>query len=417
MKISIIGLGYVGLPLAVSLAKHFSVVGFDINSRRIKQLKNGVDETHEITPEILKKSTLVLTDQISDLTGQTIHIVTVPTPTTAQNKPDLTPLEKASHMIGAILKKGDIVVYESTVYPGVTESHCGAILESASGLVSGKDFFLGYSPERINPGDREHTVEKITKVVAAQTPAVAETLKTIYEKVTKIFVAKDIKTAEAAKVIENTQRDINIAFMNEIAQIFHEDGLSTKDILEAASTKWNFLPFKPGLVGGHCIGVDPYYLADYAEKLNINPRMILAGRHINDGMPHFFAHVFDKHLSTKAAKVLVLGITFKEDIPDIRNSKVFNLIQELKKRDHLIDVVDPLADPDEVKEVYGLSLTPIEDATETTYDGIIGAVKHQAFRKMEEDLKKMTKPRSPLLDIQNMWDQEKLRSHFIYITY
>ena len=361
-RIAVIGLGYVGLPLAVALARHFDVLGVDIDEQRIAELKAGEDRTREIARDQLRASPLKFTVAAEDARGRDIYIVTVPTPVDADNAPDLSAVRAASRMVGKVMGRGAIVVYESTVYPGVTEQIAGPELAAASGLKCGTDFFLGYSPERINPGDREHTVDRITKVVSGQTPEVAKMLGEMYGKVTSggVFLAKDIRTAEAAKVIENAQRDINIAFINEVATIFQKMGISMHDVLAAAATKWNFLPFTPGLVGGHCIGVDPFYLAHAATALGHHPEIILAGRRINDRMAVFVADCIADRLAaqakTRLAPVLVLGLTFKENVPDLRNSRVIDIINGLKPRGFQIDVHDPLADPEQAKREYGVTL-------------------------------------------------------------
>ena len=412
MKICIIGLGYVGLPLAVKLSKHYEVTGFDINDQRVEELKTGIDRTLEVESSVLQGSSVNFTSKKSSLKNQNIYIVTVPTPVTARNVPDLGLLKKASQMLGKAISKGAIIVYESTVYPGVTEDFCGKIIESSSGLKCGTDFFLGYSPERINPGDKLHTVDKITKVVAGQTPEVSEKLKEIYSKVTKIFIAKNIKTAEAAKVIENTQRDINIAFMNELTEIFHHDQISIYDVLEAAQTKWNFLPFTPGLVGGHCIGVDPYYLAAYAKKRGVNPRMTLAGRYINDHMSAFLAELCHTALQKKKSNIIIFGLTFKENVPDLRNTKTAALIKELEKLGHIIDVVDPVADPKEAYQFYGINLKSVEELPQNHYDCLIGAVSHAEFVSFSSSfLAGLGKKQAHLLDIKNIWSHLDLPSY------
>lgn len=408
-KITIIGLGYVGLPLAIALSHHFSVIGFDINATRIQELKAGYDRTNEISAEKLQTSTLKLTYNIQEIKQQDIYIVTVPTPVTHDHLPDLLPLQKASETVGSVLEKNAIVVYESTVYPGVTEDFCGPILERLSGLKAGKDFFLGYSPERINPGDTEHTVERITKVVSGQTPEIAEKLKQMYGAVNKgnIFIAANIKTAEAAKVIENAQRDINIAFINEIAIIVGKLGLSVYDVLEAASTKWNFLNFKPGLVGGHCIGVDPYYLAYCARKLHHEPDVLLAGRRTNENMgPYLAKRVNDELLAlgiTAPARILILGITFKEDIPDLRNTKVIDVINQLKDLGHTVDVHDTQAHAEEAEKYLGLKLLKtFKDVG--NYDCVIGAVPHKAYLALSaKELQKLLKPKGLIADFKNIW--------------
>ena len=379
-KIAVIGLGYVGLPLALALAKHYPVTGFDISKTRIAELRAAVDRSGEVEPAVLRSSTIAFTDTPAGLEDAGIYIVTVPTPVDAENKPDLGALTAACGTLGKILKKGDVVVFESTVYPGITENFCGPTLEAVSGLACGEEFFLGYSPERINPGDKEYTVERITKVVSGQTPEIAQRLAKIYGRVTgdNIFIAKDIKTAEAAKVIENAQRDINIAFVNELAMICNKIGLSTHDVLAAARTKWNFLPFTPGLVGGHCIGVDPYYLAHLSRSLGHEPEVILSGRRINESMAGFIAAQINQHLGAKPSRILVLGLTFKENVPDLRNSKSADLVRILADMGHHVDVHDPCADPAEAKHEYGLELHPVI-ADMPPADCVIGAVRHAAY--------------------------------------
>jgi UDP-N-acetyl-D-glucosamine/UDP-N-acetyl-D-galactosamine dehydrogenase len=401
----VVGLGYVGLPLAVALAKHVKCVGFDISQDRIKSLQRGYDATREITETALKASTIALTADVDDIRGADIYIVAVPTPVDVANSPDLRIMIAASQAVGGVLEAGrhQIVVYESTVYPGVTEDVCGPVLEKASGLVCGKDFFLGYSPERINPGDREHTVDKIVKVVAGQTPEVLELLAKLYNSLTTggVFWAASIKVAEAAKVIENAQRDINIAFMNEIAMIFQKMGISTYDVLEAAQTKWNFLRFSPGLVGGHCIGVDPYYLAHCAQMLGHQPHVILSGRHINDSMGQVIADSIHGALS-KPSDILVLGITFKEDVPDLRNSKVASLIQRLQWIGHRVVVADLMADAHEVTEEYGITLT--DDALSRQYDAVVLAVPHEGYREMDaSEIQQSLRPDALVADIKGVW--------------
>lgn len=526
-KIAVIGLGYVGLPLAVSLAKHFPVLGFDINQTRIQELKENYDRTGEIAKDQLQNSTLQRSYQVDDLanlaalpslssssslnldfltdlqnnglpenrsntqnnTGitsgisesiaseltsgmtaritekvitaenlshnkqhkssaeeeknQLVYIVTVPTPVTDDNMPDLTPLKKASETVARILQKGSIVVYESTVYPGITEEYCGPILEKISGLKAGKDFYLGYSPERINPGDREHTLERITKVVSGQTDEIAKKLEYIYGKVNNgnIFVAKNIKTAEAAKVIENAQRDINIAFINEITNIMGKLGLSIYDVLAAAETKWNFLKFKPGLVGGHCIGVDPYYLAECARQLGHEPEVILSGRRTNENMGRFIANSLHQSLikqgisnqynsnggddsrntkegdkSSIQARILLLGLTFKEDTSDLRNTKVVDVLQALRQFGYIVDVHDPKALPEEAITHLNEKLLPSLDGI-APYDCILGAVPHKEYLKLSGDtFKKLLKPRSILADLKNMWPHVKLPEGIHYWT-
>jgi len=405
-RIAVVGLGYVGLPLAVALARHFPVTGYDIEAARVAELGGGHDRTGEVDREILGASTLAFTAAADDMAGAEIFIITVPTPIDTDNRPDLSAVRAAAATVGGILAPGAIVVLESTVSPGVTEEVCGPALEAASGLVAGRDFHLGYSPERINPGDREHTVERITKVVAGQTPAVAERLAAVYGAVTAggIHVAPDIRTAEAAKVIENAQRDLNIAFVNEIAMIFNRAGISIHDVLAAAGTKWNFLPFKPGLVGGHCIGVDPYYLAEFAQRMGHHPEVVLAGRRVNDAMGAHLAGLVDDALATGApGRILVLGLTFKENVPDLRNSKVVDLVTALRGRGHTVEVHDPLADVDEAAAHYGLTLLPSLDSDEP-YACVVGAVSHDAFREMDaQALAGLLAPGGLLADLKGLW--------------
>jgi UDP-N-acetyl-D-galactosamine dehydrogenase len=385
LTVTVIGLGYVGLPLATALAGNFTTVGFDVDHTRIAELKRNYDRTREIDRERLADSTLALTADPSECPPSDFYIVTVPTPIDEANCPDLRIVEAASSTVGAMLAgavadgRQPVVIYESTFYPGVTEELCGPILEQVSGLVCGQDFFLGYSPERINPGDREHTIDKITKVVSGQTPQVLERVAALYGAVTcgGIFRAASIKAAEAAKVIENAQRDINIAFMNEIAQIFGKMDISVWDVLAAARTKWNFLPFSPGLVGGHCIGVDPYYLSHRAEELGHHPRVILAGRSTNDAMADWVASQLHAARGQRSGKALVLGLTFKEDVPDLRNSKVADLIAALAAKGHDVTVHDPHADADEAFHEYHLTLE--DNALSRQYDLVLLAVAHREY--------------------------------------
>jgi UDP-N-acetyl-D-galactosamine dehydrogenase len=383
-KISVVGLGYVGFPVAVAFgAQGQQVIAFDINKTRIAQLKEGLDVTGEIDSPAILAADLLLTDDAKDLAKADFHIVTVPTPITEAKRPDLSPLIAASTTVGAELKKGDIVVYESTVYPGVTEDVCVPVLEKLSGLTCGTDFTVGYSPERINPGDREHRFETITKVVSGQDEATLKIVSAVYASVVKAGVheAATIKTAEAAKVIENTQRDLNIALMNELSVIFKRMDIDTRDVLAAAGTKWNFLPFTPGLVGGHCIGVDPYYLTHKAEQTGYHPEVILAGRHINDSMARFLATETVKNLVKSGRpgpyRVTVMGLTFKEDVPDFRNTKVVDVINELEDFGIAVQVHDPLADPELVAEEYGVNLSPRE-ALEPA-DAVVFAVSHRDY--------------------------------------
>jgi UDP-N-acetyl-D-glucosamine/UDP-N-acetyl-D-galactosamine dehydrogenase len=389
VSVNVVGLGYVGLPLAVALAKVHPTTGFDVSECRIAELRAGFDRTNEISGETLRQSSLALTTDLAACQPASFYIVTVPTPIDACNRPDLAMVEAASRTVGAMLPAAaaaglaPIVVYESTVYPGVTEDICGPILERASGLKCGRDFFLAYSPERINPGDREHTIDRITKVVSGQTPEVLDRVAALYDAVTSggTFRAASIRAAEAAKVIENAQRDINIAFMNEIAQIFGAMDLSVWDVLAAARTKWNFLPFAPGLVGGHCIGVDPYYLAHRAKELGHEPHVILAGRGVNDAMSLWVAERLHAVRKGQPGTVLVLGLTFKEDVPDLRNSKVADLVAALSDLGHGVTVHDPLADAAEARHEYGLELDPA--ALEKRYDLVLLAVAHRAYLALE----------------------------------
>ncbi|RFS23944.1 nucleotide sugar dehydrogenase [Chitinophaga silvatica] len=410
-KIAIIGLGYVGLPLAVEFGKKYNTVGFDINKTRISELESGIDRTLEVSPEELKKSTmLTYADNIDKIKDCNIFIVTVPTPVDKHNRPDLTPLYKASETVGKALKKNDIVIYESTVYPGVTEDECVPVLEKVSGLKFNTDFFCGYSPERINPGDKEHTVVKILKVTSGSTPETAKTVDELYKSVilAGTHSAPSIKVAEAAKVIENAQRDINIAFVNELAKIFNRLGIDTSDVLKAAGTKWNFLQFKPGLVGGHCIGVDPYYLAQKAQEEGYHPEILLAGRRLNDGMGSYIAHEFVKHaikksIPVKDCNVLVLGITFKENCPDIRNSRVIDIIKELENYDINVTVYDPWADTAEVTHEYGLCLEDKTNLQNKSYEGVILAVAHKEFLDM--DIPNLCKEKSVVYDVKGILPQ------------
>jgi UDP-N-acetyl-D-glucosamine/UDP-N-acetyl-D-galactosamine dehydrogenase len=406
MRIVVIGLGYVGLPLAVALAKSFETWGLDIDAARIEELKRGHDRTGEVAAERLSGSGLSLTSISGDCPAADAYIVTVPTPIDAANSPDLSPLLSATRTLSGMIDpaRRPVIIFESTVYPGVTETICGPLIEEVSGLKRSKDFFLGYSPERINPGDREHTVDRITKVIAGEDADVTEKLAAIYGAVTRggVFRAASIKAAEAAKVIENAQRDINIAFMNEVTQIFSKLGISIWDVLAAANTKWNFLPFQPGLVGGHCIGVDPYYLSYCAERLGHDPQVILSGRSINDGMSVWVADRIHERRASKRSRILVLGLTFKENVPDLRNSKVAELVGRLKWLGHEVIVHDPLADRAEAKHEYGLDLVP--NALGGRYDCVVGAVPHDAYRDMNsEAVDGLLGPGGLLADLKRIW--------------
>jgi UDP-N-acetyl-D-galactosamine dehydrogenase len=415
--IAIIGLGYVGLPLAAAFADKYSVIGFDINTARIQQLQQGIDITLELSSEALKKALqqtentgLTVTDDASKMTDATVFIVTVPTPTNKYNQPVLIPLEKASETVGKILKKGDVVIYESTVYPGVTEDICVPILEEHSKLMFNKDFYAGYSPERINPGDKLHTVTKILKVTSGSTPESAKYIDDLYASIITAgtHLAPSIKVAEAAKVIENSQRDINIAFVNELSKIFRLLDIDTQDVLEAAATKWNFLKFTPGLVGGHCIGVDPYYLAQKAQEEGYNPEIILAGRRMNDGMGNYVAQeliklMIQKECKVKGGHVLVLGITFKENCPDIRNSKVIDVIEELRKYNLNIDVYDPWAKVTEVSNEFGLRLLSSESQLKKNYEAILLAVGHNEF--LNFDIEKHKASPSVVFDVKAFFER------------
>ncbi|MBC6409696.1 MAG: nucleotide sugar dehydrogenase [Ekhidna sp.] len=410
-NISIIGLGYVGLPLAIEFSKKFNVIAFDINQARINELQSGIDKTLEVPNKELKEvKNLLYTSEIEELKQADIHIVTVPTPIDRAKSPDLNPLKSASKTIGSILKKDDIVIYESTVFPGCTEEECIPILEKESGLVFNKDFFCGYSPERINPGDKQHRLPTIKKVTSGSTPAIAKEIDNLYQSVITVgtHMVSSIKVAEAAKVIENSQRDLNIAFVNELSLIFEKIGIDTAEVLEAAATKWNFLPFKPGLVGGHCIGVDPYYLTYKAESLGYHPEVIMAGRRINDGMGVFIANqvvkiMVYKGIPVKSSKCLVMGITFKEDCPDIRNSRVIDVIQELRSFGLQVDVFDPRADFREVREEYGIELIT---KVVKKYEVAVLAVAHHDFKAfpLEEYLQKP----SVLYDVKGFFDRSKV---------
>ena len=410
--ISIIGLGYVGLPLAVAFAKKYKVIGFDINKKRIEELKKGYDRTREVSEKELKSVNIKYTSNINDLKEANIHIITVPTPIDKHKNPDLRPLIEATKSVASILKKGDIVIYESTVFPGCTEEVCVPILEQVSGLVFNKDFFVGYSPERINPGDKKHTLTNIVKITSGSTKEIAKKIDKLYASIIEAgtYLAPSIKVAEAAKVIENAQRDINIAFVNELALIFDRLNIDTLEVLKAAGTKWNFIPFKPGLVGGHCIGVDPYYLAYKAKEVGYHPEVILAGRRINDYIGIFVANKVIKLMIKKShiinkSKVLILGITFKENCPDVRNSKVVDVINELKEFGCKVDVYDPVADREEVKKEYSIDL--LDKVDFKNYDAIILAVAHDEFKKLEPQIKKAKEENKSLVvyDVKGLLDK------------
>jgi len=419
VRIAIIGLGYVGLPLALALSRHFPVTGFDTDSRRIAELTSAHDRNGETDEKALRDTRCVFSADAGDLSEHNLFIVTVPTPLGDGNIPDLSLLISASRTVAPHLKPGSVVVYESTGYPGVTEDVCGPVLESGSGLKAGKDFFLGYSPERINPGDRQHTVEKITKVVAGQTVEVCALLLSVYGAVNggNIFCAKDIKTAEASKVIENAQRDINVAFINEVTQIMARLGLSMHDVLEAASTKWNFLPFRPGLVGGHCIGVDPYYLAHCAQALGHAPDIILAGRRTNDGMGQWAAGQLMARLPEgQKSRILVLGFTFKENITDIRNTKVMDVIIALESGGHAVDIHDPHADAGEVRVHYGREILPALPAGQT-YDALMLAVAHDDYKNFKaSDVTALVRRGGAVFDFRGVWRDHDYGGAADYLT-
>ena len=403
-RIVVIGLGYVGLPLAIALARHFAVIGFDIDEGRVAELRAGADRTNEVAADALKASSAKLTAEASDCAGADVYIVTVPTPVDQANRPDLTAVMAATRAVAKLIDptKRPTIVYESTVYPGVTEEMCGPEIERVGGLKRGRDFRLGYSPERINPGDREHTVDRITKVIAGEDGEVVEQLAAIYGAVTSggVFRAASIKSAEAAKAIENAQRDINIAFINEVTQIFSKIGVSVWDVLDAARTKWNFLGFEPGLVGGHCIGVDPYYLSHLAQQVGHDPQVILAGRQTNDGMGGWIADTLHSRRE-KAGRALVLGLTFKENVPDLRNSRAFDLVKRLQWLGHEVEVADPVASPDEIERDHGLKVTEPDGKQ---YDLVVGAVAHRAYRELSDgQLIQLVAPGGTLADLKGMW--------------
>jgi UDP-N-acetyl-D-glucosamine/UDP-N-acetyl-D-galactosamine dehydrogenase len=413
-RIVVIGLGYVGLPVAIALARHFNVTGYDVDSSRIAELRSGYDRTREIASNDLAASSLRLTDVEEDCAGADVYIVTVPTPVDYRNRPDLTAVLEATRMIARVLdpSKRPTIVYESTVYPGVTEDICGAEIEKVGGHVRGRDFRLGYSPERINPGDRIHSIDKITKVIAGEDDQVIEQMAQLYGAITSggVFRASSIKAAEAAKAIENAQRDINIAFVNEVAQILSNIGVSVWDVLAAARTKWNFLPFEPGLVGGHCIGVDPYYLSHLSQHFGHHPQVILAGRGTNDSMGRWIADALHEHRGRKTGQVLVLGVTFKENVPDLRNSRVFDVIERLRQLGHEVLVADPLADADELRAKHGLELCAPGG---TSADLVIAAVPHDEYRNLPDDqIMQLVASAGTLADIKGMWRDRALDGDF-----
>tara|TARA_Y100001935_G_C17300998_1_gene509232 strand:- start:765 stop:2033 length:1269 start_codon:yes stop_codon:yes gene_type:complete len=408
-KIAIVGLGYVGLPLALEFSKHFSLVGFDINQKRLNELSIGFDRTKEVEKSKLLNSTITFSNNIDKLKDCNIYIITVPTPIDSNNRPDLNPLISATRMVGRVLKKNDIVIYESTVYPGCTEEECVPVLEKESQLVYNKDFFCGYSPERINPGDKDHSLTKICKVTSGSNPKISQLVDKLYNKIiiAGTHLCSSIKVAETAKVIENSQRDINIAFVNELAKILKRMDIDVHEVIDAASTKWNFLPFRPGLVGGHCIGVDPYYLAQKAEQLGYHPEIILSGRRVNDSMGAFIASDIVKLLlrskiDVNNASILILGITFKENCPDIRNTKVIEIYNELNIYNLDLDVYDPWADHEEVFSTLGINM--IKEFNDKKYDGIILSVGHDEFLKLDFD--KMKKKKSLLYDVKGILNKE-----------
>ena len=412
IKICVVGLGYVGLPLAVAFAEKFKVIGFDVNSNRAEELDNGHDKTLEINDKELKsvKKNIVYSSDIAEAKDCNIYIVTVPTPIDRANRPDLSPLIKSSNSIGTVLEKGDIVIYESTVYPGVTEEICVPELEHSSGLIFNKDFYCGYSPERINPGDKKHTVKKILKVTSGSTPQIADTIDELYNQIITAGThkASSIKVAEASKVIENTQRDVNIALINELALIFDQMSIDTNEVIEAAATKWNFINLKPGLVGGHCIGVDPYYLTFKAEELGYKPDLILASRQINNGMSKYIADQTIKQMNkagkeVKNSNILVLGVTFKEDCPDMRNTKVVDIIEELKNFGANVDVYDPWVNPTEEKKWYrhGIISNPVDN--DKKYDAIVVAVAHKKFKEYtSKTYSNLSNDNEVIIDIKNI---------------
>lgn len=422
-KIAVIGLGYVGLPLAVEFGKKYMTVGFDINQKRVDELKSGTDSTLEVSDAELRavmassqdfdNDGLFVTTDPADIAGCNMYIITVPTPTDKNNRPVLIPLQKASETVGKMMSKGDYVVYESTVYPGATEDECIPVLEKHSGLVFNEDFFVGYSPERINPGDKKHTVTKILKVTSGSTEESATVIDDLYKSVITAgtYKAASLKVAEAAKVIENSQRDINIAFVNELSKIFNRMGIDTLEVLEAAGTKWNFLPFRPGLVGGHCIGVDPYYLAQKAQEVGYHPEIILAGRRLNDSMGQYVASeivklMIQKEIKIKGARVLMLGITFKENCPDIRNTKAIDVYRELESYGLAVELHDPWANKAEVQHEYGIDLSDIGKEEENSYDAVVLTVAHKEF--LDVDVQQYLRKGGVLYDVKSILPKESV---------
>ena len=408
-RIAVIGLGYVGLPLAVALARHFPTIGYDIDDGRVEELRGCLDRTGEVEENALRESSLTLTTSVEECAGSDIYIITVPTPVDPSNQPDLSAVISATRMVGGVIDaaRRPTIVYESTVYPGVTEEICGPEIERVAGLKRGTEFRLGYSPERINPGDKQHSIDKIMKVIAGEDEEVIEQLAAVYGAITDggIFRAASIKVAEAAKAIENAQRDINIAFMNEVTQIFSKIGVSVWDVLAAARTKWNFLGFEPGLVGGHCIGIDPYYLSYLSQQLGHDPQVILAGRQINDGMGSWIADALHDRRG-RAGTALVLGLTFKENVPDLRNSRSFDLVRRLRSIGHSVDVADPYASADEIHREHGLNLIEPDGGS---YDLVIGAVAHRQYAELSGDrLESMLNEGGTLADLKGMWRERSI---------
>lgn len=412
-RIAVIGLGYVGLPLAVEFSKKFEVIGFDINQSRIKELESGTDSTLEVSDAELANTSLIFSCHVDELKDANIYIVTVPTPINEHKQPDLTPLIKASEMLGKVINQGDIIIYESTVYPGATEEECIPIVEKSSGLKFNQGFFAGYSPERINPGDKEHRVTNILKVTSGSTPEIAEIVDQLYKSiiVAGTHKASSIKVAEAAKVIENTQRDVNIALINELSIIFNKLDIDTLEVLEAAGTKWNFLPFRPGLVGGHCIGVDPYYLTHKAQSVGYHPEIILAGRRLNDGMGAYVVsqlvkRMLKNRIQVEGANVLVMGLTFKENCPDLRNTKIIDIVSELKEYNISVDITDPWCAPEDAQHEYGLSIV---EAKDNNYDAVILAVAHDEFKDLGiANIRKLGKDNYVLYDLKYLFPKNEV---------